>query len=492
MRPSAPASYTKGMQRGLGHRRLRVSSPRYWLPLVVLLLPAEFLHASAEFVPCKNHYTPQQQIDLGDKAKAQVYKTTPVLPDSSPVTQYIRQLGGKLVAVAPGYKWPYNFHVADVAEVNAFALPGGSVFVNLGTIQAAESEAQLAGVMAHEISHVVLQHSVCNAEKQQRIGLLAGIGQLAAGAILGGAAGDIAQEGIGLTAGLGFLKMSRGAEQQADLEGVGIAYDAGYDPHGMSQFFQIIQSKYGAGSAQFLSDHPNPGNRTEYVNKEIGTYPPRTGLLTTSPAFQQVKSQVAGMHAYSAKEVSSGVWKTQSPNQSVGAAVNQTAAPVTPDLNTSGSWKSFRGAGFSVQIPGNWKTYGTQSSAMIGPPGGITQATGGGAGNVVYGMLSDTYHPSAGVTGSAAFDALIKEIANDNPGFVAARPNAITANGIAGRSVECDNPSANSGKGEHDWVVAFGQPDGSLRYFVFVAPGTDFGKLRPAFQRILESLKIPG
>ena len=480
------------MERGLENRTLPVSSPRRWLSLFVLLAPVSYLHASAEFVPCKNHYTPQQQIDLGDKAKAQVYKTTPVLPDSSPVTQYIRQLGGKLVAVAPGYKWPYNFHVADVAEINAFALPGGSVFVNLGSIQAAETEAQLAGVMAHEISHVVLQHSVCNAEKQQRVGLLAGIGQLAAGVILGGAAGDIAAEGIGLTTGLGFLKMSRGAEKQADLEGVGIAYDAGYDPHGLPQFFQIIESKYGAGSAQFLSDHPNPGNRTEYVDKEIKGFPPRTNLMTTSPAFQRIKQVVAGMHAYTAKEVASGIWRTQDPNQMVGSGVNQPAAPVTPDLHTSGSWKSFQGAGFSIQVPGNWKTYGTQTSSMIGPPGGITRATGGGAGNVVYGMLTDTYHPNAGVRGSAAFDALINEIASDNPGFVAARPNPITANGAPGRSVECDNPSANNGKGEHDWVVAFRQPDGSLRYFVFVAPGAEFEQLRPAFQRILQSLKISG
>src|SRR5581483_10820371 len=127
-----------------------------WLAAVAALASgAPMLHASAEFTPCKNNFTPQQQIELGDKAKEQVYKAMPVLPDSSPVTQYIQRLGRKLVAAAPGQKWPYNFHVTDVAEINAFALPGGSVFVNLGTIQAAQSEAQLAGVMAHEISHVV-------------------------------------------------------------------------------------------------------------------------------------------------------------------------------------------------------------------------------------------------------------------------------------------------------------------------------------------------
>lgn len=475
--------------------RIETRIVRLWLPALALFAAqTPHLRAAAEFVPCKNHYTPRQQIELGDKAKAQVYKTTPVLPDSSPVAQYIQQLGGKLTAVAPGYKWPYNFHVANVAEINAFALPGGSVFVNLGAIQAAETEAQLAGAMAHEISHVVLQHAVCNAEKQQRVGLLSGIGQLAAGVILGGAVGAVAQEGIGLSTGLGFLKMSRGAEKQADEEGVGIEYDAGFDPHGLPQFFEIIESKYGAGSSQFLSDHPNPGDRTEYLDKEISSFPPRPDWITTSPAFERVKREVSGMHTYTGKEVSSGVWKRQDPNQMVGSGVNEVAGPkagtVTPDLNTSGAWKSLRGTGFSLEIPGTWKTYGNQTSEMIGPPGGITRSAEGGAGNVVYGVLTDTYQPQTGVRGAAALDALIGEISGDNPGFTAGKQKRVAANGVAGRSVECDNPSANNGQGERDWVVAFERSDGSLRYFVFVAPPSDFEKLRPAFQRILRSVKI--
>jgi len=286
------------------------------LALVVIQAPA--LDAAVEFTPCKNNFSTEQQIQLGAKAAQQVYKQMPVLPDSSPISQYVRQLGERLTAVAPGYKWPYNFHVANVAEVNAFALPGGTVFVNLGTIQAAESEAQLAGVMAHEISHVVLQHSVCNAEKQQRVGLLAGLGQIAAGVILGGAAGDIAAQGIGLGAGLGFLKMSRAAERQADLEGAKIAYNAGFDPRGLPQFFETIETKYGSGRSQFMSDHPNPGNRTEYIAKEIASFPPRSDSITTTPEFERVKDQVIVMHAYTAREVASGIWKRQNPNQLVG------------------------------------------------------------------------------------------------------------------------------------------------------------------------------
>ena len=295
------------MERKVGVNRLMAVRLLAALGVVALLAP--YVRARVELAPCKNHYTPAQQIALGDKAKAQVYRQMPVLPDSSPITQSIQRLGDKLTAQAPGYKWPYNFHVANVADINAFALPGGSIFVNLGTIQAAANEAQLAGVMAHEISHVVLQHSVCNAEKEQKVGLLAGLGQVAASVALGGAAGELAAQGIGMTAGLGFLKMSRGAEKQADLEGVGILYDAGYDPRGMPEFFQTIESKYGAGSSQFLSDHPNPGNRMEYIDKEIATFVPRPDYVTTSPAFERVKTQASDMHAYTAREIASGVWR---------------------------------------------------------------------------------------------------------------------------------------------------------------------------------------
>ena len=126
------------------------------------------MHAQALPQTCKNAYTETQEIAEGSKVAAEVYKQMPVLRDTDPVAVYVRQLGQKLVANAPGYAWPYNFHVVDSDEINAFALPGGSVFVNLATVSAAESEAQLAGVMAHEISHVVLRHSTCNLTRQRK------------------------------------------------------------------------------------------------------------------------------------------------------------------------------------------------------------------------------------------------------------------------------------------------------------------------------------
>ncbi|MBV8866486.1 MAG: M48 family metalloprotease [Acidobacteriaceae bacterium] len=459
-----------------------------------LLVHGQLSYARIEIAPCKNHYSPEQQIQLGQKAAQQVYKQLPVLPDTSPITDYIQQLGQKLAAQAPGYKWPYNFHVANVAEINAFALPGGTIFVNLGTIQAAANESQLAGVMAHEISHVVLQHSVCNAEKQQRVGVIAGLGQIAAGVLLGGAAGEIAQQGIGMTAGLGFLKMSRAAEKEADLLGVGILYDAGYDPHGMSQFFETIQAKYGAGGAQFMSDHPNPGNRTEYVDKEIATLVPRSSYITTSPEFALIHKEVTGMRAYTAREVASGVWKRQGPNQTVESGADQpagdTAASTPVDLNTSGAWKTFRGSGFSIDVPADWQAYGSQLSATLAPAGGIARSANGRAGNVIYGLLTDVYQPQRRMTMGAALDTLINDITDYNPGLVPGPQTELVVNGLRGKSVECENPSRNSGRGERDWIVAFQQGDGTLRYFAFIAPTPDFEKVRPTFAKMMQTIRL--
>jgi beta-barrel assembly-enhancing protease len=468
---------------------------QYTVLLAAFLSTAQFCSARVELMPCKNNFTPQQQIELGQKAVRQVYAQMPVLPDASPVTQYIQALGNKLTAQAPGYRWPYNFHVVNVADINAFALPGGAVFVNLGTIQAAANEAQLAGVMAHEISHVVLQHSVCNAVKQQKVGLIAGLGQIAAGVLLGGAGGQLAGEGIGLTAGLGFLKMSRGAEREADLLGVGILYDAGYDPHGMSQFFETIQAKYGRGGSQFLSDHPNPGNRTEYVDKEVSTFIPKPNYITNTPAFTRIHIQVAGMRAYTSKEIASGVWRRQDPNQTVDVGVNQvaadTASPTSADMSTSDNWKPFTGSGYSLQIPGNWQAYGDQSAASFAPSGGIARGANGGSGNVINGALTDRYQPQSAGSLDGSLDGLIGEIAHDNPGLTCGTRSDIPRSGVTGRSVECENPGANNARGEHDWIVAFPQSNSSLlRYFVFVAPTQDFERMRPIFSRILQSVDV--
>ena len=146
--------------------------------------------------------SPQDQIKVGRQAAAQVAKQLPLLPDSSPISQYVAQIGRGLASHAPGYKWPFEFHVVNQKEINAFALPGGPVFVNLGTIQAADNEAQLAGVMAHEIGHVVMMHSARQAAELVPTRSPARWAAPFCGGISGGfAIGQLGQLGIQLGAG---------------------------------------------------------------------------------------------------------------------------------------------------------------------------------------------------------------------------------------------------------------------------------------------------
>lgn len=459
--------------------------------LLTACLLAPRAHARVELQPCKNSIAPDQQIALGQKAVAQVYQQMPVLPDSSPISKYVQALGQRIAAQAPGYRWPYNFHVVNVADINAFAVPGGSIFVNIGTIQAASNEAQLAAVLGHEVSHVVLQHSVCNMEKENRVGLFAGLGQLATGLILGDSTlGNLAQKGIGLTAGLSFLRMSRDAEQQADLEGVGILYDSNYDPRAMPQFFETIEAKYGKGGAQLLSDHPNPGNRTEYVGREIATLAPKSRYLTNSNQFNQARKTLAAMHVYTSKEVDSGVWKSANSNQPV--ASNPTSSDpnaATVDTSAPQQWTTFQGSGFSMLVPSNWQSSGNQNSAMLAPQGGIAPTPDGKGGNLVYGALTDVYRPDKPASNTEEFKELLAELTRENPGLAPGSVSRLNIGSVTADAVQSTNRSANNGRGEHDWIIGVPQ-SGSMRYFVFVCPEPDFNAMRPTFERILNSIRI--
>ncbi len=174
--------------------------------------------------PGKAPLSKEEQEKLGAQAAAEVYKQMPVLPDNSPESQYIQQVGRRLFSVIPPqYNWPFRFHVVQQKEINAFALPGGEMFVNVGTITAAQNEAQLVGVMAHEMSHVYMMHSAKQMEKSAFAQGLAGL----AGAILGGSNSiwaGLAKAGIQIGAGTVMLKYSRGDESQADAVGAIMMY----------------------------------------------------------------------------------------------------------------------------------------------------------------------------------------------------------------------------------------------------------------------------
>src|SRR3974390_366803 len=214
-----------------------------WFIVVVLVASLLCAQSSSPVFPDpgKPHMSRDQQRQLGLQAAAQVYQQMPVLPDNSPETQYIRQLGQKLVAtIPPEYSCPFEFHVVAQKEINAFALPGGPMFVNIGTITAASNEAELAGVMGHEMSHVYMQHSAKQAGQEKTTGILAGIAGAVLGGVGGGVVGQLGEMGIKAGAEGLTLKHSRTDEAQADALGAIIIYNAGYNPQALADFFKTL------------------------------------------------------------------------------------------------------------------------------------------------------------------------------------------------------------------------------------------------------------
>lgn len=452
----------------------------------------------------------QQQQQLGLQAMGEVYKQMPVLPDSSPETQYVQHLGKKLAGVIPqGQSWPYQFHVIPAADINAFALPGGPIFVNLGTIQAADNEAELAGVLAHEMSHVYMQHSAKQAPKATVAQIIAGL----AGAVLPQSGlGSLGRMGIQIGAGTMLMKYSRSDEAQADSTGAIIMYRAGYNPRSMADFFLKLEQKYGKGGLQVLSDHPNPGNRQTAIQQEVRNWPPKS-YVSNSSEFPQVKQDASKVKAYSAQEIAngakSGMWEQQNRKNNVvpanlppssnqgggsgtgsGSGAGEDATDVAfKQVKPSANFTRHEGQGFNISYPDNWKVAGDQNTTFIGPPSAQAQT------GISYGVIVGTNANSNASSLDEATQQLAEGLQQDNPGMkISGQMKSMDFNGMQGRSLELsgNSPLLLNGQPlpERDWLVTLPRSQGGLVYLVFVSPERDFNQLHPTYQKMLDSLQL--
>jgi len=242
------------------------------VPSIVFWMILPLFGQLPRFKPGFNLFTRDQDIQLGKEAAVEIQKQVELVDDKE-LNAYINLIGQRLASQPQADKYPYTFKVVNDPSINAFALPGGPTFVHTGLIAAVDNEAQLAGVLAHEIAHVALRHGTNQASKAQLIqlpALLAG-NSLGTGSVLG----RLGQIGIGLGANSVLLKFSRTAETQADLLGAQIAAQAGYNPIEIARFFEKLEAEGGARGLQFFSDHPNPGNRMKAIEDEIRQLPPR-------------------------------------------------------------------------------------------------------------------------------------------------------------------------------------------------------------------------
>ena len=437
-----------------------------------------------------NFFSLNQEVQVGQQEAAKVDKQMPLVTDPV-LNRYITNLGARLVAVAPGPKYPYTFKIVNQKDINAFALPGGPIHVNLGTIQAADNEAQLAGVMAHEMGHVIMRHSTHMASQQMMYTAPLSI----LGGLLGrGTVGQLAQLGVSFGLGSVFMKYSRDAENQADLVGTGIMHDAGYNPHAMVDFFHKLEESGGSRGSQFFSDHPNPGNRAQSVETELRTLSPMT-YRQDSAEFRDIKARVGGMRAYTAQEIHDMQQRGTNPNNGNNNGGQQGGGQQGGQYPAdNGNYQTLNHSAYTISYPSNWQVYGDANSEVtISPSNGLV----GDA--VAYGVIISGFQMEDR-GGSDPFDEalhqLLSQLRQSNPDLrQASREDNFTLNGVRAKSlmllgVSPMQDNRQRSVRERDWLVALDRGDGTILYLVFISPDQNFSQSRPTFESMLRSIRL--
>lgn len=237
------------------------------------------------------------EIALGRKAQQEVRRQVPALRDAT-VNRYIDSLGARIASRADGPRYPYSFDVVNRRDINAFALPGGPIWVHRGLIDAAQNESQLAGVIAHEVAHIANRH----AAEQMTKGTFANLGLGLLGAFLGdGRGAQLAQLGAGFAANATMMKFSRDHEREADLRALRYMKSAGYDPRGMVEFLRVLRHRQGRdpGSVQtFFSSHPAPAERVRRLQEEANRL---AGGRRDSQSFRSIQTRLNRLPAAPAR-----------------------------------------------------------------------------------------------------------------------------------------------------------------------------------------------
>jgi Zn-dependent protease with chaperone function len=417
--------------------------------MVVLSMSVTGLLAQTQIKKPNNRYTPQQDVELGREAAAEVRQQYPVIQDER-ISRYFDRLGDQLVEAAPAALkesvFQYSFTPVNLKEINAFALPGGPMFINRGLFDAAAAEGEVVGVMAHELAHVLLRHGTANASKAQNPWLQ--LGQLAGaigGGVLGGAAGSAIAQGTQFGLGTLMLRYSRDFEKQADLLGAQVMARAGYDPRELARMFETIERESkesgGGGTPQWMSSHPNPGNRTQYITKEA----------------QMLK---------------------------VGAPPDQNQPVPRP----SGQYRAISGGKvFQASVPDNWTSLPSNSSIKVVPQNGYGQ---------VNGQTVFTHGIEFGITKAGTRDlreatnAWLKAVAQSNPELkLAGQQQSIRIDQRSALATPLVNPSPLGGS-ELIGVYTTFLADGNLFYYLTIVPEKEGQTFQETFRRVGESIRL--
>jgi Zn-dependent protease with chaperone function len=478
--------FNRGVVKGVA---LQVAMAFLLMPLAAIAQTQIKLHS--------NKFSIQDDVRLGRQAAAEAEQQFPLLRDEE-VHSYVERVGQRLVASVPpefqhsGFR--YYFRVINASDINAFALPGGPMYVNRGMIQTSRTEGEMAGVMAHEIAHVALRHGTAQATKAQKYNLLAGILGIG-GAILGGPAGaaaQIASQGVGVY----FLKFSREYETEADILGARIMANAGYDPRDLANVFRTLEQQ-GGGGGGFLSNHPSPSNRYARINQEAQYLRVNTAMRQDSREFYSIRERLSG---YPRAQTMAQIQRSgqrypnqgdQYPQYPRGDRTGYPGYP-TPGGRVeypSGRFRTYNAGGFTVAVPDNWREVNEQ--------GGVWFAPNGGYGSANTGQLVFTHGVNFGVTQSRYGN--LQQSTNDflnslqqGNGRLRARSNYQRVN-VAGRSgllITLDNVNEATGRSEIVNVVTAQLRGGELFYMIAVSPSNEYNAYQNTFLTILRSLQL--
>ena len=467
--------------------RVRMQSSLIAAMLAVCVAAAS---AQTQIKAPKNKYSPADDVKLGRQAAAEVQKELPVMRDER-VNAYLNGIGRRLANAIPAeFRHPefnYSFTGVNMREINAFALPGGPMYINRGMIEKARNEGEVAGVMAHEISHVALRHGTAQQSKATGFAIGQIAGQIA-GAIIGGRTGAIIAQGSEFGLGTYFLKYGRDYERQADILGARIMAAAGYDPRDMANVFRTIEKESGPGGPEFMSSHPNPGNRYEAINQEARNLRIEGGGSRDTRDFQSVQAHLRTMSpAPSAEEVARNRNAGRSPTST---GTSGDSRPISTNVERPSTRYTTYNEGnvFRIAVPSNWREMGSNNQVTFAPDGAYGSHNGQSVftHGVEVGVARNETHDL-----NTATDELIESLRQGNPRLT--RPQGYNRGSIGGRQAlqtVLSNVSDATGRQEVVELYTTQMSDGTLFYVIGVAPRDEYNAYGNVFRRVVSSIRF--
>src|SRR5262245_32064759 len=477
------------------------SSARVAALIISVCLSVTPLFAQTVIKLPKNKYKPEQDVQLGREAAAEVRQQYPIIKNDQ-IASYLTTLGDRLVAVAPAElknaAYEFSFTPVNLKEINAFALPGGPMFVQRGMFDAAAGEGEVVGVMAHELSHVLLRHGTANATKAQNPWLQMGqlAGQLG-GAMMGGQVGSAIAQGSQFGLGTLLLRYSRDFEKQADILGAQMMARAGYDPRDLAHMFETIgkeTASSGGGTPQWMSSHPDPGNRTVYINKEAALvsiaapadasqFAPIKTVFASLPRAQSMGelARNQGGRGGQGGQGGQGVAPTGAASHAVGTPGQPMPRPSTQYRDISG------GKVFQASVPCNWTPLASKSSIKVVPENGYGELNGQTVFScgIEFGIAKSESRDLREAT-----NAWLNAVAQSNPELkLAGQQQAMKISQRSALGTPLINPSPLGGQ-EHIGVYTTFLADGSLFYYITIVPENDAAAFQETFRRVGESIKL--